>query len=192
MKEHVFALLAATALVLAVPAKAQVYKIVDENGNVTYTDQAPGPDAKPVDLPGLSIISPQQRPETPRSLARDVPKEANEVSNLGELRRSYNDFAIVAPKPDESLWGTGNAVQVAWDTRYRLQAGMSVVIYLDGEAQPPTTSPVITFEQLDRGSHTVSAELYDRRNRKIATAEPVSFYIRQGSRLFPTAQGQGG
>ena len=38
------------------PVGAQVYKVVDEDGNVTFTDQAPADGSKPVELPPISVI----------------------------------------------------------------------------------------------------------------------------------------
>ena len=39
----------------------------------------------------------------------------------------------------------GNEINgVAWDTRFALQEGMLVTVYLDGVAQEPTSSPVVT------------------------------------------------
>ena len=35
---------------------ADIWKVVDEDGNVTYTDQQPKDGSKPMDLPELSII----------------------------------------------------------------------------------------------------------------------------------------
>ena len=46
-----FTLLVAFSLAIMVsPLAAQVYKIVDKDGNVTYTDKPPEDDAKPMDL----------------------------------------------------------------------------------------------------------------------------------------------
>lgn len=192
MKDHAIRLFISMLALLCAPALAEIYKVVDENGNVTYTDQAPGPDAKPVDLPGLSIISPQQAPAGRKTA--DDQKEAGleEVTSIRELRRGYSDFAIVTPKPDESLWGTENTATVTWATRYQLQAGMYVVVHLDGEAQPPSNTPVAVFRNMDRGTHTVRAELFDQRNRRVASSQTVTFHIKQQSINFPANRNNAG
>ena len=48
--------LLALALPLAVAAEGEIYKVVDEDGNVTFTDQRPSDTAQPMDLPPLSVI----------------------------------------------------------------------------------------------------------------------------------------
>lgn len=189
-------LLTALLLTASSVAWAQVYRVVDENGNVTYTDQAPGPDAKPITLRELSVISPQV-PDKPAPSAETVAaaeaaaEGQQEVTNIGELRRGYRDFRIVSPEPDQQFVGTGNMATVAWDTQYRLQPGMMVTFYIDGEPQAPTTAQSMNIGPMDRGTHEVYAELRDSRNRQIAVTDPVSFHIFQWSVNFGNRQNQG-
>lgn len=185
-----FALLLLAAA-LAAPAAAQVYKTVDEHGNVVYTDQPPTPGAEPVELPGLSIVESYRPPALP---AGETGAESGEeeVTDIRELRRGYRDFRITSPKPEEHVQGTGNQLVISWDTRYELQPGMMVELALDGEALPPTRSGSVTVEEVFRGEHIVSGRIVDARNRTIATASPVTFYMRQFSVNFGNAATQGG
>ncbi len=43
-------------LLFSVSAQAEVYKLVDDKGNVTYTDQVPADGSPPMQLPELSVI----------------------------------------------------------------------------------------------------------------------------------------
>lgn len=164
-------------LVLSSPLTAQVYKTVDENGNVVYTDQPPMDGSKPVELRPLSVI---EAPEykTPAG-DQNVAEEEEEEKPLRFLRKYYEDFAIVSPQPDESIWYSENVITVAWGVANAPQPGMQVIISVDGRAQPPTGERVVAFTGLERGEHTATAELRDARNRRIATAQPVTFFIRQ-------------
>lgn len=181
---------AAALLAFAPGTRAEVYKVVDEHGNVTYTDQAPGPGIEPMVLRELSIISPQViAPKAGTEQAAGA-EEQEEVTSIRELRRGYRDFRIVSPTPEQHFRGTGNEATIAWDTQYQLQPGMMVTFYLDGKAQAPTTQQAITTGRLDRGEHQVYAELHDSRNRRIATTDPVTFYIQQWSVNFGVQQNQ--
>jgi len=175
-------LMAACLVASAATAAAQIYKTVDENGNVIYTDQPPDPDAKPVDLPTLSVIESVKAPEPVESEQVEPGEEA--VTDIRELRRGYRDFQITKPAQDEYIEGTGNAVTIVWDTRYALQPGMMVIISLDGTRLEPTVTSAVTVQQMDRGEHTVSAKLVDAQMRVIADASPVTFYVRQFSQNF--------
>lgn len=175
-------------------ARAEVYKVVDENGNVTYTDQAPGPDARPMVLRELSVISPQvaaPKAGTEQAAEADAAVEGEQdVMSIRELRRAYRDFRIVSPMQEQHVWGTGNEVTIAWGAQYPLQPGMMVTIYVDGQAQPPTTQSAISMGSMDRGEHQVYAELVDSQNRRIALAETVTFFVRQWSVNFGAQQNQ--
>ncbi|MFT5140509.1 MAG: hypothetical protein ACI9H8_000192 [Lysobacterales bacterium] len=186
------------AWLVSLPAIAEVYKTIDEDGNVVYTDQAPEPGAEPVKLRELSIISPQ--------VAYPVPSAAEgqadtgdgiadgqiEVTSLQDLKRGYSDFAILSPRNDQQFIGTQNVASVSWTTRYRLQEGMAVVLYLNGVAQAPSTNSIISVDEVWRGEHTVYANLIDSRGRTIATTSPVTFHVRQYSVNSPGHQNRGG
>ncbi|MEW5965547.1 MAG: DUF4124 domain-containing protein [Pseudomonadota bacterium] len=60
-------------LILAAPAQAQIYKYVDENGQVTFTDVY-RKGAQKIELPGAPAPLPSARPGTPRA---SVPSPAN-------------------------------------------------------------------------------------------------------------------
>lgn len=170
-------LIALALAITAVPLAAQVYKTVDEDGNVTYTDQPPKDGSKPVDLPPISVIEAPIYEKAPE--ATEEGAEGGKEMSLKYLRKNYKDFAIVAPTSEESLWHPEGAISVAWNVGYKLQAGMQVSVFLDGELQATSTAQVIPVSGLDRGEHTVTAELKDAKNRRIATAAPVTFFIRR-------------
>jgi len=166
-------------LATAGPLLAQVYKTVDEDGNVVYTDQAPKDGSAPIELRPLSIIeTPEYVRPAEKAPENDEAGGGKEMS-LRYLRQNYADFAIIAPQAEETVWQPDNIVTVAWNTRYQLQAGMQVTLYVDGVPQTTSSEQVIALAALDRGEHTVTAELRDSQNRRIVTAQPVTFFVRR-------------
>jgi hypothetical protein len=174
--------LIASASLMTTGAQAEVYKIVDKDGNVIYTDQPPEPGAEPVELPGLSVIGSLPGPAPKAEVTGDPAEE--QVTDIRELRRGYKDFRITSPAQEEHIQGTGNAVTLSWDARYALQPGMVVIFTLDGTDLEPTVSPSLSLQEIDRGEHTVSARLVDSQARIIASASPVTFFMRQWSQNF--------
>lgn len=180
---------------MANPLAAQVYKIVDQDGNVTFTDQAPGDGSQPIELRPISVIeAPNYQTTTEKSVDGAGTEDVKGMS-LRDLRKNYGDFAIVAPQPEESVWNQGQAITVAWNTRYALQQGMQVIVSIDGDKQAATTAQIIPVTGLERGQHTVTATLQDSNERRIASAS-VTFFVRQPSlynrqRLTPSPQGGG-
>ena len=176
-----FMILAAFVLAIMVsPLAAQVYKTVDKDGNVTYTDKPPEDGAKPMDLPPLSVIETPDYGKTARQEAEEAEAAGGEKEvPLRTMRNRFRDFAIISPLQEESVWRPDGPVSIAWSSSIQLLEGMTVQIFLDGQQQANTTAPMIPVSGLDRGEHTVTAQIKDTRNRTIATAEPITFFIRQ-------------
>jgi hypothetical protein len=179
---------------LCSPLMAQVYKTVDEDGNVTYTDQPPTDGSKPVKLRPISVIEAPTYEDKSKAVEEGAEGEEGKEMSLRYLRKQYGDFAIVAPQPEESVWYSDNVIAVAWNARYQLQEGMQVTVSVDGKRQAATAEQIIAVTGLERGEHTVTAVLNDAKNRKIATAAPITFFIRQPglyNRARPTPRGGG-
>lgn len=162
---------------------AQVYKVVDEHGNVTFTDIPPGDGTKPVDLPALSVIETPDYEETARQAAEaaaaaGVDAEPPEET-LRSLRQSFRDFEIISPQSEESVWAPDGPIPAAWRTSNALQDGMQVMIYIDGNLHATTAQPMVPLVGLERGEHIITAEIRDQRNRTIATAPAITFFVRQ-------------
>ncbi len=162
--------------VAADTATAQVYKVVDENGNVTYTDQQPKDGSEPIKLAPISVI---ETPDYKQPARKSKKKADGKEMSVRELRRRYADFAIVSPRQEESIWYSEAALSVAWNTGKPLQSGMQVSIIVDGKQHSKTTSRRIVLPKLERGEHKIEAQLTDAKNRTIATAEPVIFFVKR-------------
>jgi len=181
-----------TALFFLAPAQAQVYKVVDKDGNVTYTDQPPETGAEPVELRELSIV---ERPEYQADKIKaqeDAGADAEKVLTLRELQRMYRGFRLTSPVPEQSFWGTENMATISWSAGQPLQPGMQVQITLDGKQMEPTTQATMTTDRMDRGEHTVSAVLLDASGRVVSRAEPVTFFIKQQTQAMSPRPRTGG
>ena len=174
-------------LPLAAFSQGEIYKVVDENGNVTFTDQRPATGAEPMDLPPLSVIETDvQVPDTPATAADQEPKPPTS----SELRKQFRDFSITQPEQEQTFWGTANTVVVSWGSSQAIPPEMSVTLYVDGAGQkaPATGGVSLTLE---RGEHQVRAELRDERGRRIVTTKTVTFFVKQHSQNFNRARNRG-
>ena len=172
-------------LSLVAAAQAQIYKVVDKDGNVIYTDQAPADGSEPMDLPELSVVETEPAPQPPETAGEGEIAEEEAPAELTprDLRRMYRDFALTSPQAEETFWGTDNTVVVSWNSATPLQPGMSVRLVLNGAPQGNYTQPPVALT-LDRGEHTVAAELRDPRGRRLIATEPVTVYVHQYSANF--------
>lgn len=181
--------IASLLLILSPAAFGQaIYKVVNPDGSVTYTDQKPNPGAEPVELQPLSVIEtnvavPEDTgaDDAGAAAAEGADPESAEPTRA-ELRRMYRDFRISQPMDEETFWGTGNEVTVSWATSTPLREGMSVTLYVDGESRDATRGSVTLV--LDRGSHEVYAVLQNDSGQRIAATAPVTFFVKQHSVNF--------
>lgn len=165
--------LTACLIMISALAHAQpIYKVVDENGNVTYTDQRPSDDAAPMELPELNVLDSRTPPPTVSTAPDEVEAEP--------LRLSFS-----SPQNEENIFGTGNTLSVELESSVEIPPTALVVLYLDGQAQDPIQSMSHTFDFIARGEHTLRAELQTRAGRVLAETETITFYMRQASRLNP-------
>lgn len=153
-----------------VPAQ-QIYKTIDENGNVVYTDQKPTEDAEPIPLPELTVVDPVDL-GNPRAADAD------------ERERQTFELTITSPLADEIIINTGYRLDVEVGLDQDLPNGFRLVYLVDGEERLTSRSRSVTIEEVMRGPHTVQVELRTADGRPVATSEPVNFFIRQQSALF--------
>jgi hypothetical protein len=176
--------LAILLLPLSAFSQGEIYKVVDKDGNVTFTDQRPTTEAQPMDLPPLSVIkSDVQVPEPPAAATAGAAVEQPNPPTTKELKRQFRDFKITRPQPEETFWGTANTVVVSWGSSQPISSGMSVRLFVDGAGQNAAAMGGVTLT-LDRGEHQVYAELRDEGNRRIATTDTVTFFVKQNSVNF--------
>jgi len=177
--------LAAGLLVVCVGtvlAEGEIYKVVDAEGNVTYTDQVPGPGAAPMVLPELSVVDTDYAPETPPEDAGPETSDAaaDEETTPRALRKAYRDFAITQPAQEETFWGTENTVVISWSSEKPLLPDMTVRLFIDGQAVSTGTDTMYAAT-LDRGEHSVYAQLLDGRGRRVLVTPTVVFFVKQHS-----------
>jgi len=172
---------------LGLSAEGEIYKIVDKDGNVTYTDERPQGGAEPMDLPPLSVIETDIQVPPPAESTAQAAEEAKEPT-LRDLRRQFQDFRIIQPQQEETFWGTANTVVVAWGTAQPVPPELKARLYVDGVAQPVPASGSLSLT-LERGEHQVYAELLDARGRQIVATERVVFFVKQASVGFRRSPG---
>jgi hypothetical protein len=163
-------------------SEGQIYKVVDKDGNVTFTDTRPSANAQPMDLPPLSVIKSDTPPPSIPAAQASASEEDTPLTPR-ELRKQFRDFSITQPLQEETFWGTENTVVVTWGSSAEISSEMSVVLYVNGEGQKASAAGSATLT-LERGEHQVYAELRDERKRRVITTPVVTFFIKQHSANF--------
>jgi hypothetical protein len=160
-------------LVFAVNAETKIYKHVDADGNIHYTDVKPDKDAKEADLPGLTIV---ESTKTEGRIRFSAPKNVEERENL------FDDFIIISPLEEEMIQGTGGTVEAVVKINGELPAHYRIRFYIDNVPYGKVQTNVQRIEEVFRGEHQIYAEAIDARSRKVVKTTPkVTFFVRQNS-----------
>ncbi len=151
----------------------EIYKSYDENGNVVFSDQPPTPEAKPMDLPQANVVP--SVAATPAPVRRD-----NDGDGSGPSVR----LNMLSPNSEETFWGTSQNLPVSFEVQPEMRRGMRIAVYIDDRREALISGSRITIEGIERGTHTVRAELLDRRGNVLAEVEPRTFFMKQYSSNF--------
>jgi hypothetical protein len=162
-------LLLMTLSVLPTALGDTLYKWVDEQGNVHYSDK-PQPGATKIHLPNAqTYVAPEVA----------LPGSVHEGGNpqLQQQAHSYATFKITSPAADETL-NNVQSVTVTVDLEPGLMDGDKITIALDGQSQGPGSALSATFDDVDRGEHSASATVSEANGQTI-NAPAVTFYIQK-------------
>jgi hypothetical protein len=184
--------LALALLVLLFAAEAaaatKIYKIVDRDGNVVFTDQPPSEAADAAEVELRSGNSFEATPLEPEPWIVDA-------ANGDESGPApYTRATIVAPANDESVRDNAGNVTVSVSVAPALRAGDQVRLLLDGLPHGTSRGLEFTLSNVDRGTHTLAVEVIDSSGAVLLTGAPSTFHLLRYSALStgPQPVPQGG
>ena len=156
---------------------AQIYRSVDEKGNLSFSDKE-SPLAEKVELENITIVS----------MPRRVLGSSNSTRLDGERlvgKTFYKSFSILTPSDGETIRNVQEiVVRVALEPEIVRDIGHKVVLYLDSEPHSfPPADTSMTLTGLERGKHTLEAVVFDIDETELIRAMPVVFYLHRHSRL---------
>lgn len=153
-------------------AATTVYTWVDEQGVTHFSDQ-PHQGAAKLQVEGVPTYS---APPTPQ-----VPNIAKDRDTLPQA-----DCSIESPTDKQmfmNAWSVSGQVQLPLN----VQPGDRVILLLDGKILPNAadSSGAFTLSQIERGAHTLAAQVERPGGKVICQAPPITFYVHQPSDQAP-------
>ncbi len=161
------------ALLLCGIAFAQpIYKVEDERGNVTYTDQKPAPDAEPITLPEVNVVG----ADSPEVEAVVADSEASAEPEIFEI-------AIGEPADGSLIANEDGRIDLTVTSNMEIPPAAELVVYINDRPQPAVQSTAISFTDLAPDQYRLRAELQTPSGRVLAeTAEITTRLIAVDSR----------
>jgi hypothetical protein len=166
-------------ILLAASVQADVYKSVNENGEIIYSDQ-PTPNSQRIKLP-----------ELPTYKAPPVPAYSSTQKTVPTaVVNPYKSVKIIEPENDATIRDNQGIVrvQVALDPPLMTKEGHKIQFYLNGEPHGmPVATTSISFSNLDRGTYTLSTSVMNTEGVVLMSSTPVVFHLHRESLLNPNS-----
>lgn len=165
-------------LCLLPPVQAAVYSYVDKEGNRVYTDQPPkGVKATQVPLTVPNNLNQQGQPT--RKLSPTPAAPAARPAKTAPFR--YQMLRILVPEPDATVIDQEGQLIVSLVSEPALQPGHSYRLLLDDKEVGVGHSPVFPLGNLDRGSHSLVAEILAADGNVLERTPAQPFHLRRPS-----------
>ncbi len=154
-----------------------VYKWVDENGVVHFSDQ-PHENAEKVQLKAPQTYT---APKTPAAPAQPPRQAASKPAP------AYQSCVVSEPVNDQVYMNT-STVTAGVLTQPGVRPGDTAVVTLDGQRVPgvPANGGQFTISPVDRGTHSIQMVVQDASGATVCTSPAVTFHVQQPSLQSPT------
>ena len=171
MKNTLLNSLLILALISSCSANAALYKGLDSEGNVVYSD-APFEDAEKFTPPPISVTDALKVESEKEAATEEKPAEFN-----------YTRFDIVSPVNKQTIRNDPDVtVSLELKPGLNTEANHNIWMLLDGKPVVKNTqSLTVQLGRLDRGAHQLQAQIRNNEGEIIVRTRPTVFFIHQAS-----------
>jgi len=155
---------------------AQMYKWVDEEGNVTFSDQPPYKGAEQLDLPDLSTVG----------RTRAAPQQTEPVEDEKKEVTKYTELKITSPANDATIRDNSGNFSISFSVKPPLDTDFehTFSVSLDGKVvKKNLTSSSASFSNIDRGTHNISVSVKNKSGKTLRKSKPVTIHLHRHSAL---------
>lgn len=174
MKAIVAIPLVIAALISTQPVSADVYKYIDENGNVAYGDK-PVEGSEKVKIPGVKTSSSSSSNGRSSSSNRESAEDEGEEVPIPAT--NYSELAVLTPRQGKVVDPENGTVQVIMLPTPALGDADQLVINIDGRDVNKGREVNLSVQNLPDGPHTVSGRILGQDGKVIIESAKVKFQI---------------
>ena len=164
-------------LLMCASAQATIYKVVNEDGSINYTDSPPeGAEKEVVDLPPIFT-----EPAVPLPSQSPIEEEA-----LEDLAQPLV-MSILSPLDETNIPTGQQTVPIEIRLSQPLRPDQLVQVLMDGQLRAGGSDTQFVLDNIERGEHTIEARVVGISGDVHATSSPVTIYVHRASALSPSA-----
>ena len=168
MKNTLFKSLLIPVALYAFTATAGLYKGLDEEGNVIYSDK-PFENSQQFTPPAITVVD-----------APKAPPKKEEVVEEETAETKYTKFSITAPKNDQTIWNEpALAVSLQLNPALATAEGHNIWLMMDGKPLvKKSQSLLLQIGRADRGQHTLQAQVRNKKGKIIKRTKTITVHIK--------------
>ncbi len=156
------------SLSLSLFAASKIYKKVNPDGSVEYSDVPLVPGAKPIKLKPLPTVK-----LTPVA----VPTHPSASAPVKPFR--YESIRILSPQADEAIRSNNGNLSIKGELTPSLQSNLKHHLQwrMDGKILPGANSLNLNLKNLDRGTHKLQLRVLNANGKIMIRTPTISFHI---------------
>ncbi|MEM7027244.1 MAG: DUF4124 domain-containing protein [Pseudomonadota bacterium] len=162
---------------MSLPAE-QVYRSIDEEGNIIFSDQAVTDQSEKIDIKPANSINFEQLSNQRKS---NKEKDAEE-------QKDKQIITITQPVNEQTIRDNQGALLIELNIEPRLPTSSSIVVEIDGIEKYKGKATKFDLLNIERGSHTIQAFLIDQLGNKVVSSDSAVFYMHRASKLLREQQ----
>ena len=167
-------ILVGLALCVGVLAQDRVYKRVNPDGSVDYSDQ-PTEDTKVMKVPKDSTFTMPSTPPLSSSRSSKPNTEADPAA-------IYESIEITAPENDEAIRSNEGRVTAIAKSVPMARKGHSYRWSMDGRVlEQKVSSPILQMINTNRGTHNLEVAIVDSSGNTLITSDTIVFHLQRVS-----------
>lgn len=160
--------------IIALPLSAEVYRQVDSQGNVTYTDEpTEGTAAEEIKVKPVTTIT-LPKPEA----VREPERLREQVEQQGA---AYDSVTFVAPGDEEAFHSGSGNVEFRVTSSPSLRGDHKYEVTLDGQPVGQSNSGTVMVRNVYRGTHDAGVNIIDSNGVTIKSGETITFTVHRPS-----------
>jgi len=156
---------------------SEMYKWVDQEGNISYSDTPPYKGAESLDAPAITTM-----PAT--AVAKKKPAKANQPEE--EKTTKYSYLRITSPENDATIQNNEGNFSISITVKPSLDTknGHYFSLSMDGKVvQDKLSGNSANMSNIDRGSHKISVSIKDKNGKTLRKSKAVTVHLHRRSIL---------
>jgi hypothetical protein len=158
-------------MLLSNTIEAEIYKSVDADGNVIYSDKADS-QAQSVELPQANTLPAVQ---VPKKTATTADKDSEDTDK--DEAYTYKSVRIISPKNDEGITHGGGNLSISIKTNPKLHKDHRIRMLMDGKNVAEARTGSLQLTNIDRGSHTFQAVIVDQQDKILKRSRSITVHL---------------